>query len=181
MFFRARHAGEPVDSLTVIEVAPLMENVDPNAVIFNNTRFVANPKWFPHVDESTVEEINKHFSFLVEVLNIRDWFRRPAFSRGLLTGDDPTIKRAYIPSLLKEHHYHDKRFNPIEPNAPQINEETQTPVGSNSLIQWSGDDSDFACVITLLFKKGYIRANDLTEAMRIAGEHFSGISKNVWN
>jgi hypothetical protein len=47
------------------------------------------------------------------------------------------------------------------------------------LIPWGGNSADFACIIALLFDRKYIKARDLTEALRIAANHFSGVENNI--
>ena len=129
MFFEARPKWNDVDPLTVKQAAALMENVDPDAVDFKGDKFSFNQGWLPHVDESTVEKINKHFHFLKTKLHIR---LRPMWG-------SKSVRQAYIVQLLKEHDYRDKRFNPAPANKSK--DKPTKKNGKTTLLTWAGLES----------------------------------------
>ena len=132
MFFSANPKWESVDPLTIIQIAPLMENVDPDAVVFSNGKFTPKPNWLPPVDQNTLDRIYEHFIKLTDFLNInrmdcirlsRGWGREAWGGR-----DFPKVQRAYVVSILKKNNYNDKRFNPARP--PKENESATLPIPS---------------------------------------------------
>ena len=85
-------------------------------------------------------------------------------------------KKSDIKALLEKYGINDKFFNP-EPEKPK-DEKPETPDTDSTLplIQWDSSDADFACLIDALYHKGYIRAKDLSEALRVAAPHFAGVN-----
>ena len=114
MFFNASPKRNDVDHSTVEQLACLMEDVDPSAVVFDGGVFSFNKDWFPHVDKNTLENINKHYCFLKAKLGLR---------RKIWGWSNTMVEHAYIRQLLIEHNYHDKFLNPMSEvgNEPQIN------------------------------------------------------------
>ena len=108
------------EKITIIVAAVLMEGIDPGDVFFENGKFTAVPGQFPHIDNISLENINKHFSFLITTPELRDdsWIEMWQMFEcaGKANSDDiPTIEKVYLTELLKTHNYHDRHFNPAEP------------------------------------------------------------------
>ena len=91
---------------------------------------------------------------------------------------DVYLEESDIRAILQKYNFNDKYFN-LAPSEPETATLSDTDDSKGQLIQWTGGSSDFACIIALLLEKKYIRAKDLTEALRIAVKHFSGVDSNL--
>jgi hypothetical protein len=96
------------------------------------------------------------------------------------------VKTEGIKAWLKHKGIYDKYFNQDHKKSeaeydtpPKQDVSFGTDDSKSTVIQWAGNDADFACIITLLLDKKFIKAKNYTEALRMAVDHFSGVSKNI--
>jgi hypothetical protein len=94
-----------------------------------------------------------------------------------------TVVRANIREYCENERIYHEIFNPnLEEPKPETVETPLSAAAEPAVvtpIQWIANNVDFAELVTALLKKGYIKADSPTEALRIAAAHFSGVGQNA--